>query len=244
MVEKYTTEVSVTKIVERIKYLVRQGVPSPLRKEWVANGFGGTRWNMRETDAINFNAGFDYLKRCRAIKVMDTETFELLEYFETFAPEYHAPPSLPIQIDRQISNEAENMQHCYYWLYVFENTLRNFVQGCLSETYGENWYDELSQKVRRGIEHNEKGWPGGIPPRTRLEFTTLSALRNIIMSKWKEVFEVKFGTTNPTSLGESLNRIEEFRNTIVHTRMLREDESRVFYSEISRVLSCVKLPAK
>lgn len=42
MIEKYTVEVSAGKIVERIKYLVRQGVPSSLRKEWVVNGFGGT----------------------------------------------------------------------------------------------------------------------------------------------------------------------------------------------------------
>lgn len=244
MIEKYTAEVSAGKIVERIKYLVRQGVPSSLRKEWVVNGFGGTRWNMRETDAIDFNAGFDYLNRCRAIKFSDSETFELLEYFETLVPKYQAPPPLPIQIDRQIGNEAENMQHCYYWLHIFENTLRNFLQKSLSEAYGENWHDQLSQKTKNEIDRNKGRWRGGIPPRNPLEFTTLSTLHNIIMNKWQEIFEAKFKNTNPTSLGESLNRIEEFRNTIAHARMLTEGESQVFYLEISRVLSCIKMLAK
>lgn len=240
MIEKYGAELSASNIVDRIKRLIELGVSIPLKKEWVIKGFGGTQWNRRETDIIDFNAGFDYLNRCRAIKFINSETFELLEYFETLAPKYHVPPPFPIQINRQISNEAENMQHCYYWLHTFENTLRNFLQKSFLEKYGESWYDKLSPKIKGEIDRNKDKWRGGIPPRNPLEFTTLSALHNIIMSKWQEIFEAKLKDTNPNSIGESLNRIEGFRNSIAHTRVLTEQESQLFYAEISIVLSLIK----
>lgn len=239
--EKYTAEVSARKIVERIKHLLGQGVAIPLKKEWVIKGFGGTLWNLREAGAIDFDAGFDYLNRCRAIKTIEREAFELTEYFETLTPKYHAPPPFPIQIDRQIRNEAENMQHCYYWLYIFENTLRDFIQNSLSGKYGEDWYNELSQGVKREIELNKGKWHSGILPRNRLEFTTLDELHSIIRNKWGDGFKEKFENIDQASLIESLKRIEKFRNTIAHSRMLTEEESNTFYYEIKRVLSSIKI---
>ena len=244
MMETYTAEVSARKIVERIKHLLAQGVPNPLKKEWVIRGFGGTLWNVRESGAIDFEAGFDYLSRCRVLNIINPETFEITEYFDTFAPKYHAPPPLPIQINRQIENEAENMQHCYYWLYIFENTLRNFIEESLKERYGERWYDELSKKVRDEIEKNKDGWRGGVPLRNPLEFSLLSTLHKIIMNKWNEVFKDKFENINPASLRESLNRIENFRNAIAHSRMLKKEEFEVFYYEIGKVLSSIKILRK
>jgi len=241
MTEKYTAEVSARKIIERVKCLLGQGVSIPLRREWVVIGFGGYLWNRRESDAIDFDAGFDYLSRCRAIRVIDAETFESTEYFETLSPKYHAPPPFPIQIERQIRNEAENMQHCHYWLYIFENILRSFISNSLAERYGENWEDGLRQKIKKEIGLNKSRWRGGILPRNPLEFTTLPTLHTIIMDKWPEIFKDKFENTNPASLRESLDRIEEFRNTIAHSRMLTEEESKVFYYEINRVLSSLKM---
>ncbi|MEM0049407.1 MAG: Swt1 family HEPN domain-containing protein [Candidatus Bathyarchaeia archaeon] len=166
---------------------------------------------------------------------------EVTEYFLTFVPKYHTPPPFPIQIDTQIEKEAENMRNCYHWLYIFENTLRNFIHNCLLERYGEKWFEELSQRVKKEIEENKKRWRGGIQPRTPLEFTTLPTLSNILMSKWSDVFQDKFKNTNPTSLKESLNKIEGFRNTIAHNRMLTEDESKVFYYEVKSVLSSLEI---
>ena len=76
--EKYTVEVSVIKIEKRIKHLLGQGVLPPLKKSWVIDGFGGTLWNRRETDVIDFDAGLDYLGRERVINIIDKETFELV----------------------------------------------------------------------------------------------------------------------------------------------------------------------
>jgi len=41
MEEKYTAEVSAQKIIERIKHLLAQGVPRPLKRKWVERGFDG-----------------------------------------------------------------------------------------------------------------------------------------------------------------------------------------------------------
>lgn len=179
---------------------------------------------MRETSSIDFDAGFNYLSRCRVTNITD-EKIETTEYFKTLAPKYHAPPPLHIQISKQIENEAEVTQRCYYWLFIFENKMRIFIQDSLSEKYGENWYNILSEKVKHKIEKNRKSWHGGVQPRSPLEFTELSSLGNIIMSKWKDVFENKFVNTNLTSLKESLKRIESFRKGIAHNRMLTEEES-------------------
>ena len=242
MTEKYTAEVSARKILERIKGLLAQGVSTPLEKKAVIEGFGGTLWNRRESDAIDFDAGFDFLTRCRILNFVDRERFEITEYIDTFAPKAHTPPPLPIQINRQLENEAENMQHCYRWLYIFENTLRNFIYESLLERYGENWFDKLNPQVKSEIEGNEKRWRGGIPPRNRLEFTTLSTLHRVINKEWEdEVFREKFKNTNPASLHESLERIEGYRNTIAHSRMLTtEEESSAFYQEIRKVLSSIR----
>jgi hypothetical protein len=241
MVQKYTATVSATKIMDRIKGLLGRGVPVPLKKEWVIKGFGGILWNLRESDAIDFDSGFDYLNRYRAIKFIDTETFNLTPYFETLSPGYHAPPPFPIQIDRQISKEAEIVQHCHYWLYVFENTMRNFIQESLSEKYGKDWHDKLTERVKGEIEKNKKRWYSEIPPRNPLEFTELPSLGSIIMNEWQNVFGDKFENTNPTSLEEALKSIERFRNSVAHSRMLSEGESTMFFHEITRVLSSIKI---
>jgi hypothetical protein len=241
MGEKYTAEVSAMRVVERIKYLLARGTPTPLKREWIIKGFGGTLWNARENAVIDFDAGFNYLSRCRAIKIINVEEIEITEYFDLFGPKPHYPQPLPVQIERQIESEAENMQHCYYWLYTFENTLRNFIQTSLSERYGERWYDELTKRVRKEIEENRKKWHGGIPERNPLEFTSLRTLHTIILNKWEDIFKGKFKAIDPTSLRESLDRIEAFRNTIAHSRMLSDEESKVFYYEIKNVLSSIKL---
>lgn len=240
VMEKYTAEVSARKIKERIERLLCQGVSPPLERKWVIEGFGGIQWNRREIDAIDFDAGFDYLSRCRAIKIVDSEKFELTDYFQTFIPEkYSTPPPLPIQVDRQIQKEAENMQRCYNWLYVFENTLRNFIRDSLSEKH-DDWYEMLTNKVKENIEKNKKRWRGGVPSRNLLEFTELPALLTTIQKNWEDVFKDKFENIDQASLRESLDRIEQFRNTIAHSRMLTEQESKVFYYEIKRVLSSIK----
>jgi len=238
---KYAVEVSAQKIKERINYLLNSGAPQPLKRKWVIEGFGQIRFIPRETDVIDFEAGFDFLEKSRAVKIIDEEAFEITEYFESLTPsEYAAPRPLPIIIDEQIEKEAANMQQCYYQLYKFENSLRNFVEESLTEKYGAHWYDELTERVKREIEKNKERWRGGIPPRNDLEFTLLSTLHNIINSKWTDIFHDKFKNTNPTSLGESLREIEEFRNTIAHTRMLTEEEFILFHDKIRKVLSSIK----
>ena len=231
---------SARKIMERIKSLLADGVPSPLHKDLIIRGFGKFWWIPQESEVIDFEAGFDYLSRCRVLNIIDKERFEITEYFKTFAPKPTTPSSLDIQVNRQIRNEAENMQHCYLWLYIFENTLRNFVQKAMRNKYGKKWYDKLSQRTKNEIEENRSKWQGGIPPRNPLESSLLSTLHRIIMNKWEDVFKDKFRNMNPSSLRESLNRIEEFRNTIAHSRMLTKDEAKVFYYEVTKVLYSIR----
>ena len=238
MEEKYTAEVSAQKIIERIKHLLAQGVPRPLKRKWVERGFGGTLWNVRETKAIDFEEGFKYLIRTRTIKPLDDERFELTPYFELFAPKYHKPPPLPVQVSKQIENEADNMKHCYRWLYIFENMLREFVLCVLREKYGDRWYEKISQGIRKEIERNKERWSGGIPARSPLEFTTLNHLHRIINSNWS-IFKDKIHKIDQPSFIESMKRIESFRNTIAHSRMLTEEEFKVFYYEIGRLLRSI-----
>ncbi len=240
MTDKYRAEVSAQKIISRINNLLKNNPSSLLKKSWVINGFGGLQWNKRESDAIDFDQGFAYLSRSRVINFIDDETFEVTEYFDTFAPKFQAPPPLPIQIERQVENEAENMRNCYSWLYMFENTLRNFVFTSLKEEDGETWLDELSKPVRGEIKENKKKWMSEIPPRNSLELTMITTLGRIIGNKWNPIFKKRFKSLNPTSLKESLSRIEKFRNTIAHSRMLSEKESWIFYYEIGIVLSNIK----
>lgn len=61
MVNKYNYDVSANKILNRMKSLLANGTPSPLQKEWIVNGFGGLKWNINETNVIDFDKGLDYL---------------------------------------------------------------------------------------------------------------------------------------------------------------------------------------
>ncbi|WP_243555996.1 toll/interleukin-1 receptor domain-containing protein [Priestia megaterium] len=63
MVNKYNYDVSANKILNRIKSLLANGTPSPLQKEWIVNGFGGLKWNVNETNVIDFDKGLDYLAK-------------------------------------------------------------------------------------------------------------------------------------------------------------------------------------
>jgi len=238
-VDKYSAEVSAQKIKSRIDQLSSQGTPIPLKRQYAMEGFGGTRWSKWESNAIDFEAGFEYLVRCRAIQFIDDEQFETTEFFQHMTKKFDEPPPFPFQLKKQIVTEADNMHLSYHWLYIFENTLRSFVYDALIEHYEDKWYDKLSNPVKQKIKQNKARWQSGLKPRNELEFTELPNLSNIIKKEWTTLFGNNFKNIDQAELDQSLKKIEKFRNSIAHCRMFTEDEFREFYSEIQRIIKAI-----
>lgn len=76
MTDKYTPEVSATHIVNRMTSLINSGTPTPIKKQWIVNGFG-TLWNRRITEVIDFDNGIIYALEKGYIKESGIEMFEL-----------------------------------------------------------------------------------------------------------------------------------------------------------------------
>jgi HEPN superfamily Swt1-like protein len=127
------------------------------------------------------------------------------------------------------AQEAKAMaERVYPTLYLFENSVRDFIERVLSAKYGTNWWNiAVHKKVRdkaEGFKEDEKKdtWHGK-RGRRDLDYLLLSQLWTIIRDKWKD-FEPFFpqGAAWVQNLIE--NDMNVSRRVFAHMNPLDEDD--------------------
>ena len=119
--------------------------------------------------------------------------------------------------------EAHEMAEFYAYLYVFENSVREFIIEVMEDNYDADWWDsEVSNRIKRDVDQiirKEKGkWV--LREAHPIFYTTMKQLVAIIEKNWDD-FKLIFGDVQ--KLKTLIEPIEEARNPIAHNNALTKD---------------------
>lgn len=133
-----------------------------------------------------------------------------------------------------LRNQALEMARLYAVLYSFENHVRQFIRGTLSENEGANWIEQLPTKVLQHAQNrqetaNKDWWLEG-EKTDLLGFLDFGHLAQVIVAKW-EHFEAIIPSQH--WLKQRMDELEKSRNFIAHNRMLLPSEFQRMYMYIA-----------
>lgn len=137
-------------------------------------------------------------------------------------------------VDNQSFNAANSNAEVYPVVYLFENSVRNFVVAVMKKKYGEGWWAERVEKINTKIHDNvkirklaEKAAPWhssrGVDP---IFFTDIDDLKKIIntnSAEFRKVLGDKFD-----HLTVWIEEIEKTRNILAHNNpVTKKDQDRL-----------------
>ena len=133
---------------------------------------------------------------------------------------YDLATLLPSSVRRAI-NAAE----AYKLLFVFEEYLRDFVVGVLTNDTSSEWWAKVPEDVQQEVTKLEeteeaKGWMA-LSSRGKAALMTYPQLLRIIDHRWKEDFEE---IVRDKSLIQETRLISHLRNAICHMTVIPEEE--------------------
>lgn len=140
-----------------------------------------------------------------------------------------------VLISKQMIRESIENANLYPSLYLFENSLRDFVQRVLSNKFGKNWWDtkvntNIQGSVKSRIKKEEMNpWHGKRTAIHPLYYTDLADLTTIIRNHQKEFSE--FFKEVPGGLNWLTQKLDEIylsRNNIAHTSPLSKADATRF----------------
>jgi Swt1-like HEPN len=137
-------------------------------------------------------------------------------------------------------DDAERMARVYPVLYVFENSIREFVDGHLIKAYGSDWWDEdklVAIDLRRTVERNRKAEAlnrAHTSQKARpVYYLTLGELVNIVQSeKGAKVFK-KPMFPRATWFPELVQSAEVTRNKVAHMNPIQKKDVRRLEDRLS-----------
>jgi hypothetical protein len=120
-------------------------------------------------------------------------------------------------LDQELIEQSKKMGLIYQAIYTIENMIRKLVVSSMLEKYGENWWEKISDAIKRKVlarqeEERKIKWhtSRGVSEVFYCDFGDLSA---IICSNW-DIFE--YLLVNQEWTKQLLNSLEKSRNVIMH----------------------------
>ncbi len=144
-------------------------------------------------------------------------------------------------LNHDLIQKGKTMSEVYLYLYCIENSLRIFIEKVLKEKYGENYFNNVSEGIKRKIterKNNEEKnkWLSlrGSSDLFYLDFRELSA---IIRSNW-ELFEKYFPTQD--WIASKIEDLSSVRNLIAHNSFVTEQERKLMKSYFEIILKQIE----
>ena len=145
----------------------------------------------------------------------------------------------------KIRKEAGEMSGVYPIIYIFENSVRNFISSVLAKRYGAKWWDtqvgpKIQEKVRDRIKKEAANrWHGrrGTAP---IFYTDINDLLSIIRDNWPDFVDL---FSKQSWIESRINDIEMSRNIIAHNNPLDRHDIRrieVYFEDWAKLLKAVK----
>lgn len=139
-----------------------------------------------------------------------------------------------------VAEDARRMAEVYPYLYMFENSVRNFVQMVMEKKHGKDWWEEhVGKTVRdevqiRITEERQNAWHGKRGTHS-IHYTNIGHLIKIV--KTKPATFAPFFSGLKSGLGWleiRINEIELSRNAVAHHRPLKKrdiDDIKRYYEQ-------------
>lgn len=148
-------------------------------------------------------------------------------------------------LSNKIISESKEMSNIYPIIYIFENSVRNFISSVLAARYGDNWWDtKISPKIQRKVEgrmdkEDANRWHGrrGVTP---IFYTDINDLLSIIRDNWNDFVGL---FPSQVWIESRINDIEMSRNIIAHNNPLDKHDIqriKVYFEDWLKLLKAVK----
>lgn len=147
---------------------------------------------------------------------------------------FTAEPDIPkINLPAEKVIEAKRMARIYPYIYVLENSVREFIRTTLETAHGTDWWKKCASKetVSKASERQDKQGKSryyGIKAPHPIYLVDLNDLRNTIIRNWQD-FEPrlpKFPNTQAWVVN-ILQMIEETRNIVAHNNPISKDDEQI-----------------
>ena len=132
-------------------------------------------------------------------------------------------------LDSDLLNDAERMAVVYSAIHTFENMVRHLVMKSMAEAYGEDWWSNVPDKIRKKVEqrmrddanfrwHSRRG-------RSEINYCDFGDLSSIIVANWEHFEDL---IVNQEWVKQLLGALERSRNIIMHGGVVgKEDIERI-----------------
>lgn len=144
---------------------------------------------------------------------------------------FSSSPDIPeVALPSGKVREARKMATVYPFLYVFENSVREFIKTTLEDNHGKNWWDMSVSTETKNKASNRQDKQGasryyGTKAPHPIYLVDLDDLRNTIIRNWKD-FEPKLPKLPNTQawIINTIQMIEEIRNIVAHNNPISKDD--------------------
>lgn len=144
---------------------------------------------------------------------------------------FAAEPDIPeINLPAEKVLEAKSMARIYPYIYVLENSVREFIRTTLETAHGADWWKKCASKetVSKASERQDKQGKSryyGIKAPYPIYLVDLDDLRKIIIRNWRD-FEPRLPKLPDTQAWviNILQMIEEIRNIVAHNNPISKDD--------------------
>ncbi|MGB7291273.1 MAG: hypothetical protein WBD99_03790 [Thermodesulfobacteriota bacterium] len=136
----------------------------------------------------------------------------------------------------------ERMIGAYDILYSFENGIREWLNGVMTDKFGPNWTKlRVHPDVRKDwTRKREEALRNGEEEKPLLWYADFADYKDIIVRKdnWRDVFSSIF--RNQMAIQESFRRLNLIRICTMHTRVLAKDDMLILTVEVQLVLRAIR----
>lgn len=148
-------------------------------------------------------------------------------------------------LSNKIISESVEMSEIYQIIYIFENSVRNFISSVLAARYGENWWDtkirpKIQDKVKGRMDKEDANRWHGRRGKAPIFYTDIYDLLSIIRDNWVDFEDLM---SSQTWIESRISEVEISRNIIAHNNPLDKHDIRrikVYFEDWVKLLKAVK----
>ena len=131
--------------------------------------------------------------------------------------------------------EAYESAEIYFYLNIFENSIRFFILDIMNKNHGIDWWNDIIKEniqeyVVKVKKNREKGWLRKEEPH-QIFYTTFGQLIEIIEQNWKD-FEPIFVSID--NLKWFIKPIKDIRNPIAHNNLISKNSKKLLLQHIQQ----------
>jgi len=148
-------------------------------------------------------------------------------------------------LTRSTIDDAREMTKIYPVIYLFENSVREFIKEVLDKR-SSNWWDGVNENIKKRVENRKKTeTQNAYHGQSRIhsiQYVDFDDLRNIIQSNAK-IFNDYMPDNNVEYIQQKLRELKDSRNILMHCNPLTETDMirvKVYFTDWQNLLKAIR----